>query len=102
LGKIITDKSQPSRLQLLDKKSSLPDGIIAVTCVVPNTGFPGTFGTIRSLGAVEQTIDAKGTNCNCRGPKAYCGNCSGRNNPLGAVTGGSTFSSTTGFATQTH
>lgn len=105
LGKIISKQSNQSEsatLQLLDKKYSLPAGNIAVTYVVPNAGFPGTLGNIQSAGPVKQTIDAKGTNCNCRGPKAYCGNCSGRNNPLGAITGGSTFSSTTGFATQTH
>lgn len=101
LGKIITNLHESANLQLLDK-NSLPAGIIPVTYVVPNAGFPGTVGNIRSAGVVKQTIDAKGTNCNCRGPKAYCGNCSGRNNPLGAVTGGSTFSSTTGFVTQTH
>lgn len=105
LGKIIAkhDSNSITTLQLLDKNSSLPIGNfnISVTYVVPNAGFPGTFGTILSAEHV-QTIDTKGTNCNCRGPKAYCGNCSGRNNPVGAITGGSTFSSTTGFSLQTH
>ena len=101
LGKIIAHNNI---LQLLDKEFPLPIGNIniPVTYVVRNAGFPGTFGRLLSAGPVVQTIDAKGTNCNCRGPKAFCGNCSGRNNPLGAVTGGSMFSSTTGFSLQTH
>jgi len=101
LGKIIAHNNV---LQLLDREFPLPIGNIniPVTYVVPNAGFPGTFGRLLSADPVVQTIDAKGTNCNCRGPKAYCGNCSGRNNPLGAVTGGSMFSSTTGFSLQTH
>ena len=101
LGKIIAHNNM---LQLLDKEFTLPLGNIniPITYVGSNAGFPGIFGRLLSAEPVVKTIDTKGTNCNCRGPKAYCGNCSGRNNPVGAITGGSTFSSTTGFSLQTH
>ena len=75
---------------------------ISVTLVNPTEGYPGNTGTITTVTKTKKNIDPKGTNCDCRGPKSYCSNCSGRNNPRGTITGGSTYSSTTGFTLSTH
>ena len=85
-------------------RNFLPIGFInlPVTFVYQNGGLPGFTGTIISAGSPVKNAEIRAKNCNCRGPKAYCSNCSGRDNPLEAITGGAGYSSTTGFTLITH
>ena len=73
-----------------------------VSIVPPGMGRPGFSGVLTAIGSPVKNVEAGMSDCNCRGPRGYCSNCSGRNNPHGAITGGSTYSGTTGFAFSTH
>ena len=75
---------------------------LAVTIVLLGQGFPGISGTILTAQSPVENIEVRQGNCNCRGPKGYCPNCSGRANPLSAITGGAGYSSTTGFTLLSH
>lgn len=108
IGKLVEFNTVDSSwvVRLASESNILPLGPInpglSVTLVTPTGGYPGLPGTIENVAKTMKNIDPNSTNCDCRGPKSYCSNCSGRNNPRGAITGGSTYSSTTGFTLTTH
>ena len=69
---------------------------------VNSSGTPGEIIVPNDGGNYEVVKVMVNNACGCNGPKAYCPNCSGRNNPFGAITGANTYSSTTGFTLLTH
>ena len=91
--------ANPQNLLPANKAINIPVYIVPPG---PYRGRPGTYGTITLAGSAVRHVTAVTSSCNCRGPRGYCSNCSGRENPLFAITGGSTYSSTTGFTLLTH
>ena len=108
LGQVSFDpNSLPSvELRHADPRNLLPTGGLKLNVYIvppgPFSGRPGTFGTITFASPPVRHVTAVTSSCNCRGPRGYCSNCSGRENPLFAITGGSTYSSTTGFTLLSH
>lgn len=110
LGEVFRDPDPEAGVGLkhADPRNLLPVGPfpspLRVNIVPPGpfSGRPGVAGTITFANPPVRHVNLVKSNCNCNGPRGYCSNCSGRENPLFAITGGSTYSSTTGFTLLSH